>query len=126
MRTKTTTDVMRRAHEITAPTFSAALAQAWEETREIEKDYAEAVAKAKQDLTVEKYDDKGNFRKFNNQEDVAEFVANFLKDRSFPADVNKVHANMYEFRLSPLEVLEVNTFSHGWCVTIHALKIKKG
>ena len=126
MRTKTITDVMRRAHEITAPTFSEALAQAWVETREIEKDYAEAVSKLRRDMAYIKLDDYGNLEKFNTEEEVADFIQKTLELRGFPGERVSSKHNLQTFRLSQLEVLEVNTYDHGTFYTIFSVFVKKG
>ena len=126
MRTKTITDVMRRAHEITAPTFSEALAQAWVETREIEKDYAEAVSKLRRDMAYIKLDDYGRLEKFNTEEEVADFIQKTLELRGFPGERVSSKHNLQTFILSPLEVLEVNTYDHGSFYTIFSVFVKKG
>ena len=126
MRVKTKSDVMKLAHEITAPTFAEALASAWAETSEIERDYAREVSKLRHDLYYIKRNDNGKLKKFADQKSVAELFKKTLVHRGFPGQLVSSKHNLQTFRLSPLEVLEVNTFDHGKFFTIFAVSVRKG
>ena len=130
MRTQTKADVMKQAHalkaELFAPTFAEALAIAWEKAREVEKEYAEAVSKLRRDMAYIKLDDYGNLEKFNTEEEVADFIQKTLELRGFPGERVSSKHNLQTFRLSPLEVFEVNTYDHGSFYTIFSVFIKKG
>ena len=130
MRTQTKADVMKQAHalkaELFASTYAEALAIAWEKAREVEKEYAEAVSKLRRDMAYIKLDDYGYLEKFNTEEAVADFIQKTLELRGFPGERVSSNNNLQTFRLSPLEVLEVNTFDNGSFYTIFSVFVKKG
>lgn len=85
-----------------------------------------AIEKVRRDLVCEKYGDDGGLREFRDNDEIIDFVRDFLQDRDFPGCLLPSKPNAYLFRLSPDKDLEVRTYDSRVAYTILSVEVKEG
>lgn len=115
LRKFTHADVMARAHEIDAPTWSLALKAAWNEIEDLEQSYTDRVAAVLEATRNHK-------KKYRGRGELLNYVSTVTAFNGFAKDWEKIHTNLFAFDLGR-ERLEVNTFDHGKFVSIFSVKV---